>query len=313
MKRLKIFITPLLFFFLSFLSAQGEEVQIHPAFAVTDDIVDGVNFTRQKINIKFANLEDFPIICPKVVFMVEYYDGDPRTTPKAGEAPLFYKNVKVPASGFVSFPDSSQKIRDYVQDMIPNYQIGEMKLDKSATRCEASQEGPVGEGKLYAIFDTTMGEMTFLLEEDKAPKTVANFIGLASGTKAFKDPKDGLWKREPFYNGTFFHSIIDTYCAMGGDRTGTGTGNSGLFIPNEFHPDLKFKGPGILAMVDKGQGGSSQFFMTFVSAPWIDGKLSIFGRLVNGMDILNKIKAAGTTSGTPLQKVTIREIRFYRE
>lgn len=117
----------------------GEEVQIHSTIVVTDYVVDGVKFPRQKINIKFKNLEDFPIFCSKIVLYVDYYDGDPRTALKAGDAPLFFKNVQIAAGAFTPLRDSSQEIRDYVQDLIPHYQIGNIQLDKSATKCRQSQ------------------------------------------------------------------------------------------------------------------------------------------------------------------------------
>lgn len=295
--------------------AYGEEVQIHAAIAVTDDIMDGVRFPKQKINIKFLNIEDFPIICAKVFFNVNYYNGEVLPSNKAGKAPLVYKNVKVPANGFISFPDSSQRIRDFVQDMVPNYQVGEVEMDRPLTQCqrfrdEASDEG---EGHLYAVMNTSLGEMTFYLEEKRAPQTVANFVALAKGTKIFQDPRDGVWKREPFYNGTFFHRIIKTFMAQGGDRAGNGTGRPGFAIPDEIHPDLNHDSPGTLTVSNHGPGtGGSQFMITFVKAPWLDGKHTVFGRLVSGMDVLKKIEEVGTQTGSPLEKVILKEVRFKR-
>jgi peptidyl-prolyl cis-trans isomerase A (cyclophilin A) len=135
-----------------------------------------------------------------------------------------------------------------------------------------------------AVIDTTMGRLTCKLYEKEAPITVANFIGLAEGTKDWTDPKT-LKKvhNQPFYNGTTFHRVIPTFMIQGGDRAGDGTGDPGYFFQDEIDPALTFDQPGLLAMANAGPGPSgggtngSQFFITEQPVPQLNGKHTIFG------------------------------------
>jgi len=104
----------------------------------------------------------------------------------------------------------------------------------------------LGLGKgLYAIFDTTYGEIVCRLEEEKTPETVKNFVGLATGEKEYTDPRTNEQSNEPFYDGTIFHRVIKNFMVQGGDRLGQGVGGPGYRFKDEFHPELKHKGPGI--------------------------------------------------------------------
>ncbi len=130
------------------------------------------------------------------------------------------------------------------------------------------------------LFDTTMGRMTCQLFDKEAPITVANFIGLATGTKPWIDPlTDKKVTGQPFYNGTTFHRVIPSFMIQGGDRRGTGEGDAGYYFDDEITPTLRFDVPGRLAMANSGPGtNGSQFFITEVPVPDLNGKHTIFGQ-----------------------------------
>ncbi len=145
--------------------------------------------------------------------------------------------------------------------------------------------------------ETTMGTMKIKLYDDKAPKTVKNFKDLVG---------------KGFYDGTIFHRVIKDFMIQGGDPTGTGSGGPGYKIPDEFGPGLKHSKKGILSMANAGpNSGGSQFFITLVATPWLDGKHAIFGELVEGMDVLDKIGSTPTGSGDrPKTEVKIIKARI---
>ncbi len=177
-------------------------------------------------------------------------------------------------------------------------------------------EANLGLGKgLYAWFDTTEGEFIARLEEEKTPETVANFVGLASGTKEFVDPRDKSKRTEPFYDGTIFHRVIADFMIQGGDRTGTGTGGPGYRFKDEFHPSLKHTKPGLLSMANAGPGtNGSQFFVTLVPTPWLDNRHSIFGEVVKGLDVIEKIGVTRTGQmDRPVKEIGIKKLRICRE
>lgn len=131
--------------------------------------------------------------------------------------------------------------------------------------------------KYSAILHTTKGDITLALEADKTPQTVNNFVFLA---------------RQGFYDDVIFHRVINNFMAQTGDPTGTGRGGPGYRFPDEFDPDLKHDKPGILSMANAGPGtNGSQFFITHVPTPWLDGKHTVFGHIVTGMDVLLSIPA----------------------
>ena len=131
--------------------------------------------------------------------------------------------------------------------------------------------------KYTATIRTERGDIRLRLHADKTPKTVNNFVFLA---------------REGFYDNTTFHRVIDNFMAQGGDPTGTGTGGPGYRFADEFHPDLRHDGPGVLSMANAGRNtNGSQFFITHVATPWLDGKHSVFGRIEQGLDVLRSIPA----------------------
>jgi cyclophilin family peptidyl-prolyl cis-trans isomerase len=151
--------------------------------------------------------------------------------------------------------------------------------------------------KYTATIKTDKGDMVFQLFADKTPKTVNNFVFLA---------------REGFYDGTIFHRVIADFMTQGGDPTGTGSGGPGYRFADEFHPSLKHSKPGILSMANAGPGtNGSQFFITHVPTPWLDGHHSVFGELTQGMDVLLSIPPRDpqrpSSPGVKIQSVTIDE------
>ena len=144
----------------------------------------------------------------------------------------------------------------------------------------------------YAEFITNKGNFKVKLFDKKAPKTVANFVGLAEGTKTWKNPRTGkVEKNKPFYDGLTFHRIIDGFMIQGGCPLGNGTGDPGYKFADEFHDSLRHDGPGILSMANSGPNtNGSQFFITHVPTPWLDGKHTVFGHVVEGQDIVDAIE-----------------------
>ncbi len=157
---------------------------------------------------------------------------------------------------------------------------------------------------LLAKIKTNVGDIEIELFADKAPKTVENFVGLAT---------------KGYYNGVIFHRVIKDFMIQGGDPTGTGRGGESYFghpFEDEFHQDLKHTGPGILSMANAGPGtNGSQFFITLVPTPWLDGKHSIFGKVINGMDIVEKIGNTETSKpfDTPVNEIIMEEVTIEKQ
>ena len=139
---------------------------------------------------------------------------------------------------------------------------------------------------LYAKFKTTKGDILVTLEYKKTPGTVGNFVGLAEGNLENQAIPQG----KPYYNGLKFHRVIADFMIQGGDPQGTGAGGPGYQFDDEIHPDLKHDGPGVLSMANAGPGtNGSQFFITHVETPWLDGKHTVFGKVVEGQNVVNEV------------------------
>jgi cyclophilin family peptidyl-prolyl cis-trans isomerase len=178
----------------------------------------------------------------------------------------------------------------------------------------ASTPAVPSEPGLYATFKTTQGDIIVKLFETETPVTVQNFVDLGRGTRSWKDPKTKQMVRKPLYPGTVFHRVIAGFMIQGGDPTGTGMGEVGYTIPDEFVPTLKFDQPGRLAMANAGDPhtGSSQFFITEVPTPHLNGKHTIFGQVVEGQDVVNKIAHLPTVKERPNPTVRLNIIVFNR-
>jgi peptidyl-prolyl cis-trans isomerase A (cyclophilin A) len=167
---------------------------------------------------------------------------------------------------------------------------------------------------LYATFKTSMGDMVVVLYEDKAPKTVSNFVGLATGTKEWTDPKTGEKVKRPLYNGTIFHRVIPGFMIQGGDPLGNGTGGPGYRFEDEFSRDLRHTKGGILSMANAGPNtNGSQFFITLAPTLHLDGRHSVFGDLVKGEEVLIAIgNVPRNASDRPLKEVVLKEVVISR-
>jgi peptidyl-prolyl cis-trans isomerase A (cyclophilin A) len=162
---------------------------------------------------------------------------------------------------------------------------------------------------------TSLGNVVIKLEEERAPKTVKNFVGLATGTQEWKDPKTGETKKGvPYYDGTIFHRVIPDFMAQGGDPMGRGTGGPGYKFADEFHPELRHDVPGVLSMANSGPGtNGSQFFLCEKATPWLDNKHTVFGKAVVGADVIKKITHSATgPNDRPTQDIQLKKLEIFR-
>lgn len=168
--------------------------------------------------------------------------------------------------------------------------------------------------EMYAKMETSMGTMTIRLFHKQAPKTVANFVGLAEGTKAFTDAKTGKASKKPFYNGIIFHRVIPGFMIQSGDPQGTGMGGPGYEFADEFHPSLRHSKKGILSMANAGPNtNGSQFFITDGPTPHLDNRHSVFGEVVEGLDVISTIaNVKRNAEDRPLTPVVIKKLTITR-
>ena len=169
---------------------------------------------------------------------------------------------------------------------------------------------------LYATLSTSQGDIRIKLFPDHAPKTVANFVELAEGSREWTDPRSGTRTKDPLYNGTIFHRVISGFMIQGGDPLGTGTGGPGYRFNDEIHPELAFTKPYLLAMANAGPGtNGSQFFITVAPTTWLTGKHTIFGEVADADSraIVDKIATTQTDArDRPLTDVTIDSVTIER-
>jgi peptidyl-prolyl cis-trans isomerase A (cyclophilin A) len=166
----------------------------------------------------------------------------------------------------------------------------------------------------YAKFITTEGTFTVRLFDQEAPKTVENFVGLAQGTKEWTDPRTNKKVKQPYYDGIVFHRVIDGFMIQGGDPLGQGIGGPGYNFADEFHPKLRHNKAGILSMANRGPNtNGGQFFITLAPTPHLDDRHSIFGEVVEGMDVVRKIGSTKTDArDRPLKDVVITSVKIER-
>ncbi|KPM52931.1 peptidyl-prolyl cis-trans isomerase [Frankia sp. CcI49] len=165
--------------------------------------------------------------------------------------------------------------------------------------------------ELYATLRTTQGDIEIRLFPDHAPKTVKNFVGLATGSREWTDPNTGEKKNGvSLYSGTIFHRVIPNFMIQGGDPLGSGRGGPGYKFADEFHPDLQFNKPYLLAMANAGPGtNGSQFFITTAATDWLNRKHTIFGEVTRGTEVVDAIGKVETgAQDRPKTDVVIQEI-----
>ena len=165
-------------------------------------------------------------------------------------------------------------------------------------------------GALYATLKTSMGDIVIHLFDDKAPKTVANFVGLATGTKEWIDLKSQQKVKRPLYNGTIFHRVIPGFMIQGGDPLGNGTGGPGYRFEDEFRPDLRHTKGGILSMANAGPNtNGSQFFITLAPTLHLDNRHSVFGEVVKGEEVVIAIgNVPRNPNDRPIKDVVLKEV-----
>jgi len=169
---------------------------------------------------------------------------------------------------------------------------------------------------VLAHFTTSAGNFTARLFDAETPNTVANFIGLADGSKEWTDPRTGRKVTQPYYNGTIFHRVIEGFMIQGGDSLGQGTGGPGYTFADEFHAKLRHSKAGILSMANRGPNtNGGQFFITLAETPWLDNKHSVFGEITDGMDVVKKIGTTTTSKpgDRPVKPITIESVTIERK
>jgi peptidyl-prolyl cis-trans isomerase A (cyclophilin A) len=180
-----------------------------------------------------------------------------------------------------------------------------------------------GNGQLHARLVTSLGTIVVRLEEQRAPKTVANFVGLATGTIPWTDPKTGAATAgTPLYDGVRFHRVIPGFMIQCGDPFSRypemaaqwGRGNPGYRFEDEFHPELRHDGPGVLSMANSGPGSNgSQWFITEGPTKHLDGRHTVFGRVVTGQDVVHAIATAPATRDRPNTDVVLQKVELFRQ
>jgi len=169
---------------------------------------------------------------------------------------------------------------------------------------------------VFAHFTTSEGNFTARLFDAETPNTVANLTGLADGSKEWTDPRTGKKVKQPYFNGTVFHRVIDGFMIQGGDPLGQGTGGPGYTFGDEFNPKLRHSKAGILSMANRGPNtNGGQFFITLAATPWLDDKHSVFGEVVEGIDVVKKIGSTQTSKqgDRPVKPITIQSVTIEKK
>jgi cyclophilin family peptidyl-prolyl cis-trans isomerase len=241
-------------------------------------------------------------------------NGDAKADAKAGDAPpkdaaegRSFSKGQAPPIGM-----TPEEVRAYAEAQ-GDPRKGVFTLEDALAGDESLAQGKPG--KLTAIFDTTMGKFECELFEDKAPGTVANFVGLARGVRESYDKKSDAWAGKKFYDGVLFHRVIKGFMIQTGDPTGSGSGGPGFVIVDELDKSLRHDKPGLLSMANRGKNtGSSQFFVTTVPTPHLDGKHAIFGKCEPKVPVaISEVKVDARANHRPYEPVTIKTIEIVRK
>ena len=168
---------------------------------------------------------------------------------------------------------------------------------------------------VYAEFVTSEGNFTIRLFDNEAPNTVANFVGLAEGTKEWTDPRTNQKSNAPYYDGIIFHRVIEGFMIQGGDPLGKGYGGPGYKFADEFNPKLRHTKAGILSMANAGPNtNGGQFFITLDKTPHLDNRHTVFGEVESGMDVVRKIGTTKTgAQDRPIKDVVIQKVKIRRD
>jgi cyclophilin family peptidyl-prolyl cis-trans isomerase len=175
-------------------------------------------------------------------------------------------------------------------------------------------QNPISKPGLYAVFRTSEGSITARLYEKETPLAVRSFVGLAQGTKPWRDPKSGVMVTRPLYDGITFHRVLPGEMIQSGDPTATGSHKCGTTLPDEFLPGLRFDRPGRLAVANAGKpdSGGCQFFITTEAVPEWTGKYTIFGEVVSGLEIVGKISHAPLRGDRPVDPAKLIRVTIER-
>jgi len=165
-----------------------------------------------------------------------------------------------------------------------------------------------------AALHTSEGPIEIELFDERAPTTVENFVGLATGETAWEDPETGERVERPLYDDVLFHRVIDGFMIQTGDPTGTGRGGPGYTFDDEFHPELRHDGPGVVSMANSGPDtNGSQFFITLAAQPHLDDNHAVFGRVTDGMDVVEAIGSVETDAqDRPTTPVYLESVEIHR-
>lgn len=202
-----------------------------------------------------------------------------------------------------------------VKDLQAQVETEKTRADQAAKAQDLVGTGIDPSQTLNAVFRTTKGDITCKLFPDRAPKTVANFVGLAEGGKEWTDPRTGERKKGvPLYDGTIFHRVITDFMVQGGDPLGKGTGGPGYQFEDEIDPDLKLDHPGVLAMANAGPDtNGSQFFITEKATPWLNGKHTVFGDCPDALPIVQAMtRVPKDARDKPNEDIVLKKLEIRR-
>ncbi len=233
---------------------------------------------------------------------------DPKKPDAAAAGARKYRKGQMPPAGM-----SVEELKKFATD-VGDPTGGEFTLE------DAFAGDPVladkSKGKLTATFDTTMGGFECELYEDKVPLTIANFVGLARGTRPTYDKKENAWATKKYYDGVIFHRVIKGFMIQTGDAAGTGRSNPGYVVPDEFDKSLSHSGAGILSMANRSKPntGSTQFFITAQATKHLDGKHAVFGKCESKVPVaISQVKVDRRAGDRPYEQVKVNSITISRK